>query len=166
MFLAGPKFKNPPASKLASDLWPFDPGIIWCYGKTVVDGLIRSWTSRLRYLPGCIQDVYKRQAFTCMYPNASREDGLNLPISVRQMWSVWCFLRWSFSADEALLYIWGISRPECSWCFLLWIFFFWQERDWQSVCFYALCVPMAIIRSMCLWSVTAVRQKVLLTGYR
>ena len=28
MFLAGPKFKNPPASKLASDLWPFDPGII------------------------------------------------------------------------------------------------------------------------------------------
>ena len=28
MFLAGPKFKNPPASKLASDFRPFDPGII------------------------------------------------------------------------------------------------------------------------------------------
>ena len=27
-FLVGPKFTNPPASKLASDLWPFDPGII------------------------------------------------------------------------------------------------------------------------------------------
>jgi hypothetical protein len=26
--LAGPKFKNPPASKLASDFRPFDPGII------------------------------------------------------------------------------------------------------------------------------------------
>ena len=25
MFLAGPKFKNPPASKLASDFRPFDP---------------------------------------------------------------------------------------------------------------------------------------------
>ena len=37
-----------------SDLWPFDPGIIWCYGKTVAHGLVRSWTSRLRYLPGCI----------------------------------------------------------------------------------------------------------------
>jgi len=28
MFLAGPKFKNPLASKLASDFRPFDPGII------------------------------------------------------------------------------------------------------------------------------------------
>ena len=27
MFLAGPKFKNPPASKLASDFRSFDPGI-------------------------------------------------------------------------------------------------------------------------------------------
>jgi len=27
MFLAGPKFKNPPASKLASDFRPFDPDI-------------------------------------------------------------------------------------------------------------------------------------------
>ena len=30
MFLAGPKFKNPPASKLASDFRPFDPGIKLC----------------------------------------------------------------------------------------------------------------------------------------
>ena len=28
--LAGPKFKNPPASKLASDFRPFDPGIKLC----------------------------------------------------------------------------------------------------------------------------------------
>ena len=28
MFLAGPKFRNLPASKLASDFRPFDPGII------------------------------------------------------------------------------------------------------------------------------------------
>jgi hypothetical protein len=28
MFLADPKFKNPLASKLASDFRPFDPGII------------------------------------------------------------------------------------------------------------------------------------------
>ena len=28
MFLAGPKFKNPLASKPASDFRPFDPGII------------------------------------------------------------------------------------------------------------------------------------------
>ena len=30
MFVAGPKFKNPPASKLASDFRPFDPGIKLC----------------------------------------------------------------------------------------------------------------------------------------
>ena len=30
MFFAGPKFKNPPASKLASDFRPFDPGIKLC----------------------------------------------------------------------------------------------------------------------------------------
>ena len=30
MFVAGPKFKNPPASKLASDVRPFDPGIKLC----------------------------------------------------------------------------------------------------------------------------------------
>ena len=28
MFLAGPKIENPLASKLASDIRPFDPGII------------------------------------------------------------------------------------------------------------------------------------------
>jgi hypothetical protein len=28
MFLAGPKFKNPPASKPSSDFRPLDPGII------------------------------------------------------------------------------------------------------------------------------------------
>ena len=28
MFWAAPKFKNPPASKLATDFRPFDPGII------------------------------------------------------------------------------------------------------------------------------------------
>ena len=28
MFLAGPKVKNPLASKLASDFRPFDPGVI------------------------------------------------------------------------------------------------------------------------------------------
>ena len=28
MFLAGPKVKNSPASKLASNFWSFDPGII------------------------------------------------------------------------------------------------------------------------------------------
>ena len=28
MFLAGPKVKNPLASKLASDFQPFDPGIL------------------------------------------------------------------------------------------------------------------------------------------
>ena len=31
MFLAGPKVKNPLASKLASDFRPFDPGIILYY---------------------------------------------------------------------------------------------------------------------------------------
>ena len=32
MFLAGPKFRNLPASKLASDFKPFDPDILSCSG--------------------------------------------------------------------------------------------------------------------------------------
>lgn len=32
MFLAGPKFRNLPASKLASDFRPFDPDILSCSG--------------------------------------------------------------------------------------------------------------------------------------
>mgnify|MGYP007089991018 CR=1 FL=1 len=37
MFFAGPKFKNPPASKLVSDFRPFDPGIILCYHQSFTD---------------------------------------------------------------------------------------------------------------------------------
>ena len=48
MFLAGPKSKNPYSSKLASDLWPFNPGIILYYFERFLKiGKRKKYSSRL-----------------------------------------------------------------------------------------------------------------------